>query len=90
MIKMTWALVAEHADQWTGIDLAEAASVLNQRITASVAASGMDEKAQAHFRESFLGPVQESLSKDGSTAIESGHCWTTAAGPLLVVLSPAA
>ncbi|WP_318201633.1 hypothetical protein [Streptomyces sp. SCL15-4] len=52
--------------------------------------SGMDADAQSRLRETFLGSVHKSLVTDGSAAVESGHFWSAAAGPLLVTLSPAA
>jgi hypothetical protein len=88
--KMTWALVAEHADEWTGDDLGQATAVLSEKIGAAVCTSGMDADAQSHFRETFLGSVRESLVAEGAAAVESGHFWSVAAGPLLVTLSPAA
>ncbi|NWF28278.1 hypothetical protein HW130_18720 [Streptomyces sp. PKU-EA00015] len=90
MFKMTWALVAEHADEWTGNDFGEAAAVLNQRVGAAVTASGMNPDAQAHFRDSFLAPVRDGIASAGKAAVEAGRGWDTAAGPLLVVLTPAA
>ncbi|MFI6275909.1 hypothetical protein [Streptomyces sp. NPDC050988] len=90
MFKMTWALVAEHADEWTGDDFSQAAAVLDEKVGAAVSASAMNSDAQAHFRATFLAPVRDSLSGEGRTAIESGHLWSAAAGPLLVALAPAA
>jgi hypothetical protein len=88
--KMTWALVAEHVDEWTGDDFTEAASVLDREVGATVSASGMNEGAQAHFRETFLAPVRDGIAGAGKEAVEAGRGWDRAAGPLLVVLSPAA
>ncbi|MBB5797284.1 hypothetical protein [Streptomyces caelestis] len=36
MIKMTWALVAEHMDEWIGDDIAQGAAVLEARVGAVV------------------------------------------------------
>ncbi|WP_282703782.1 hypothetical protein [Streptomyces sp. CC219B] len=88
--KMTWALVAEHADEWTGDDLGQAAAVLSEKIGTAVCTSGMDTDAQSHFQDTFLGSVRRRLITDGPAAVESGHFWSAAAGPLLVTLSPAA
>jgi hypothetical protein len=88
--KMTWALVAEHADEWTGDSYPEATAIFNERVGAAVSTSGMPPEAQSHFRETFLDPLRERLSKEGRTAMESGRFWSAAAGPLLVTLSPAA
>ncbi|MGW0897726.1 hypothetical protein ACWD0G_12125 [Streptomyces goshikiensis] len=87
---MTWALAAEHVDQWTGNDFTEAASVLDREVGATVSASGMNESAQANFREAFLAPARDEIAGAGKEAVEAGHSWDLAAGPLLVVLSPAA
>lgn len=88
--KMTWALVAEHVDEWIGDDFTEAASVLDREVGATVAASGMSEGAQTHFREAFLTPVRDEIPAAGREAVEAGGAWDQAAGPLLVVLAPAA
>ncbi|MFI5861783.1 hypothetical protein [Streptomyces sp. NPDC051546] len=87
--KMTWALAAEHVDQWTGDDFTEAASVLDREVAATVSASGMNESAQAHFCEAFVAPVREGIAGVGKDAVETGRGWDHAAGPLLVVLTPA-
>ncbi|MFE5971363.1 hypothetical protein ACFQ64_04275 [Streptomyces sp. NPDC056460] len=88
--KMMWALAAEHVDEWIGDDFAEAASVLDQEIGATVSTSGMHEDAQAHFRATFLAPLSVGVAGAGKEAVEAGRGWDRAAGPLLVVLSPAA
>lgn len=88
--KMTWALVAEHADEWTGSDFREAATVLDEKIGAAVSTSGMAPEAQAHFRETFLAPVRDGIAVAGKAAVEAGRDWSEAAGPLLVALTPAA
>ncbi|MFJ3974922.1 hypothetical protein [Streptomyces sp. NPDC090021] len=90
MFKMTWALVAEHADEWTGAHFGEAAMVLDEKVGAAVAGSGMNPEAQAHFRDAFLSPVREGISMEGREAVGAGREWSKAAGPLLVVLTPAA
>lgn len=86
--KMTWALAAEHVDEWTGENFTEAASVLDRQVAATVAASGMNDGAQAHFRETFLAPVRDGIAGAGKEAVQAGRGWDHAAGPLLVVLSP--
>jgi hypothetical protein len=88
--KMTWALVAEHADEWTGDDFSEAAAVLDEKVGAAVTASGMAASTQEHFRETFLAPVRDGITDAGKSAVESGRDWSKAAGPLLVALTPAA
>jgi hypothetical protein len=88
--KMTWALVAEHADEWTGDDFSQAAAVLDEKVGAAVTASGMAASTQDHFRETFLAPVRDGITSEGRAAVEAGHAWDDAAGPLLVVLTPAA
>ncbi|MFI1655589.1 hypothetical protein ACH4ZU_11880 [Streptomyces sp. NPDC020472] len=90
MFKMSWALVAEHADEWTGDDVGQAAAVMVEKVEAAVTDSGMSVDAQAHFRETFLAPVEASILTTGKAAVESGRSWSDAAGPLLVVLAPAA
>ncbi|MFG2209972.1 hypothetical protein ACIQK6_24010 [Streptomyces sp. NPDC091682] len=87
--KMTWALLAEHVDDWTGEDFTEAASVLNRKVGVAVSASGMNEGAQTHFRETFLAPLCNGIAGGGKEAVKAGRGWNGAAGPLLVVLSPA-
>ncbi|MFD0394642.1 hypothetical protein ACFQ3Z_29500 [Streptomyces nogalater] len=88
--RMTWVLAAGHADEWTGDDLGQAAAVLSERIGTAVCTSGMDADAQSRLRETFLASVHKSLVADDSAAVESGHFWSAAAGPLLVTLSAAA
>ncbi|GAA3303526.1 hypothetical protein GCM10020295_52340 [Streptomyces cinereospinus] len=46
--------------------------------------------ALSHFRETFLSPVRESVSTEARAEVEAGRQWSKAAGPLLVVLTPAA
>ncbi|OII64814.1 hypothetical protein BJP40_19160 [Streptomyces sp. CC53] len=88
--KMTWALIAEHADEWIGDDFLRVAAVLNERVGAAVTASGMTTDAQEHFRETFLDPIQDGLTTAGKSAVESGLEWSKATGPLLVTLTPTA
>ncbi|KOG26840.1 hypothetical protein [Streptomyces viridochromogenes] len=88
--KMTWALVAEHADEWTGSDFGQAATVLDEKVGAIVSASPMNADAQSHFLTTFLEPLRDSLASDGRKAVESGQRWSAAAGPLLVAVAPAA
>ncbi|MEU7030017.1 hypothetical protein AB0A60_25470 [Streptomyces sp. NPDC046275] len=88
--KMTWALVAEHADEWTGDDFSQAAAVLERKVGAAVTASGMTPEAQEHWRATFLAPVRDLIPAAGKSAVEAGRDWTKAAGPLLVSLAPAA
>lgn len=88
--KMTWALAAEHVDEWTGDDFTQAASVLDREVGATISASGMHGGAQAHFREAFLVPLRDGVAGAGREAVEAGRGWDHAAGPLLVVLAPAA
>ncbi len=90
MFKMTWALVAEHADEWTGDDFSQAAAVLDEKIGAVVTASGMTPDTQEHWRKTFLAPVRDGITTAGKSAVEAGRDWSKAAGPLLVALSPAA
>ncbi|MGA5019216.1 hypothetical protein ACPCAA_17590 [Streptomyces griseoincarnatus] len=88
MFKMTWALVARHADEWTGDNFDQAAAVLNEKVEAVVAQ--MRPEIQDHFREEFLTPVRDGIGREGRAAVEAGRPWDDAAGPLLVVLTPAA
>ncbi|MFE0771937.1 hypothetical protein [Streptomyces sp. NPDC058861] len=88
--KMAWALAAEHVDEWTGDDVIRAATVLSERVEAAVSESGMAADAQEHFLKTFLAPVQDGVLAAGKAAVEAGRDWSRAAGPLLVVLAPAA
>jgi hypothetical protein len=90
MFKMTWALAAEHVDEWTGDDFSQAAAVLDEKVGAAVSASPMDQDAQMHWRATFLAPVRDSIASAGRDAVEAGRGWTGAKGPLLVALNPAA
>ncbi|GGP31469.1 hypothetical protein GCM10018980_65810 [Streptomyces capoamus] len=87
---MTWAQVAEHADEWTGSDSRVAAAVLDEKIGTAISASGMNPEAQAHLRETFLLLVRDGIAGAGKAAVEAGRDWSKAAEPLLVALSPAA
>ncbi|MDX3093920.1 hypothetical protein PV703_10885 [Streptomyces sp. ME01-24h] len=88
MIKLTWALVADRMDEWTGEDIAEGASVLEAKVGAVVDASGMQEQAVRHWRTTFLSPVVESLRTEGAAALARGESWSKAAGPFLACASP--
>ncbi|MFE3630770.1 hypothetical protein [Streptomyces goshikiensis] len=48
MIKMAWALVAEHLDEWTGDDVERGAAVIEDKVGAVVDASGMPQGAIQH------------------------------------------
>ncbi|WP_133897002.1 hypothetical protein [Streptomyces sp. KS 21] len=87
MIKMAWALVAEHMDEWTGDDVERGAAVIEAKVGAMVDASGMQPGAVQHWREDFLGPVVESLRTEGAAALARGESWSKAAGPLLACAS---
>ncbi|MFD3560870.1 hypothetical protein ACFWVU_14490 [Streptomyces sp. NPDC058686] len=87
-IKMTWALIGEHMDEWTGDSYREAVTVLTERIGAAVSASGMSPQTQAHFRETFLAPLRAGVPLEGRAAVNAGRQWNKAAGPLLVALAP--
>ncbi|MER6348559.1 hypothetical protein ACWC10_22935 [Streptomyces sp. NPDC001595] len=87
MIKLTWALVAEHADEWTGSDVAQGVAVLEARLGAVVDASGMNPQAIRHWRTEFLAPVVESLRTEGTDALARGETWSKAAGPILACAS---
>ncbi|MET8771321.1 hypothetical protein [Streptomyces sp. NPDC004658] len=88
MIKLTWALVADRMDEWTGDDVAEGAAVLEAKVGAVVDASGMPEEAVRHWRTDFLSPVVESLRTEGAAALARGESWSRAAGPFLACASP--
>ncbi|MER5754808.1 hypothetical protein [Streptomyces sp. NPDC002088] len=89
MIKLTWALLAQHVDEWTGDDTAEGAAILEAKVGAVVDTSGMQPEAVQHWRTDFLAPVIESLRTEGVAALVRGESWSKAAGPLLVCASPA-
>jgi hypothetical protein len=81
VIKLSWALIAQHVDDWTGDDTAEGAAVLE--------ASGMKPETIQHWRTTFLAPVIESLRNEGTAALARGESWSKAAGPFLACASPA-
>ncbi|WP_030145788.1 hypothetical protein [Streptomyces violaceorubidus] len=89
MIKLSWALIAQHVDDWTGDDTAEGAAVLEARVGAVVDASGMKPETIQHWRTTFLAPVIESLRTEGTAALARGESWSKAAGPFLACASPA-
>ncbi|MFG3063678.1 hypothetical protein [Streptomyces sp. NPDC048231] len=88
MIKLTWALVADRMDEWTGENIAEGVAVLEAKVGAVVDASGMQEQAVRHWRTDFLSPVVESLRTEGAAALARGESWSKAAGPFLACASP--
>jgi hypothetical protein len=88
MIKLTWALVDDRMDEWTGEDLTVGAAVLEAKVGAIVDASGMQEPAVRHWRSDFLAPVVESLRTEGAAALARGESWSRAAGPFLACASP--
>lgn len=90
MIKVTWALVDQHVDEWTGNDVAQGAAVLEVKVGAVIEASGMKPEAIEHWRTDFLTPVVESLRVEGAAALARGEDWTKASGPFLVCASPVA
>ncbi|SCF94619.1 hypothetical protein [Streptomyces sp. Ncost-T10-10d] len=90
MIKLTWALVGEHMDEWTGDDVTEGLAVLEAKVSAGVDASGMQESAVRQWRTDFLTPVVESLRAEGMGALARGESWSKAAGPFLACASPVA
>lgn len=89
MIKMSWALMGEHADEWTGADTQEGAAVLEARLTTVVEDSGMTAETVQHWRSTFLAPVVEAVRTEGQAAMSRGAAWSKAAGPVLVSVSPA-
>ncbi|MET7859819.1 hypothetical protein ABZS81_21910 [Streptomyces sp. NPDC005318] len=88
MIKLTWALVADRMDEWTGDDVAQGADVLEARVGAVVDASGMKASVIQAWREDFLAPVVESLRTEGASALAQGRTWSKASGPFLACASP--
>ncbi len=87
MIKMSWALIGEHADEWTGADTQEGAAVLEARLRAVVKDSGMAAETAQHWHATFLAPVVEAVRTEGQAAISRGEAWSKAAGPMLVSVS---
>ncbi|MFF9099671.1 hypothetical protein ACF1AU_03660 [Streptomyces rubrogriseus] len=63
MIKLTWTLIAQHVDEWTGDDASQGAAVLEARVGAVVDASGMKSETVQHWRADFLAPVVTSAQK---------------------------
>ncbi|MFF5154874.1 hypothetical protein ACFY3N_01150 [Streptomyces sp. NPDC000348] len=87
MIKISWALVADHVDEWTGADPQQGAAVLEAKVGAVADASGMKPETVQHFRSEFIAPVVESLRTEGAAALARGESWSKAAGPLLACAS---
>ncbi|MFF4244273.1 hypothetical protein ACFYY2_07335 [Streptomyces sp. NPDC001822] len=90
MFKMTWALAAQHVDQWAGDDFTEAAAVFRTRTNATMLAAGMKAPQRETFYEEFIGPISDRIAEQGRTAVEAGQAWDTARGPILLALVPAA
>ncbi|MEU5398690.1 hypothetical protein ABZ348_05250 [Streptomyces sp. NPDC005963] len=90
MIKISWALLDVHVDEWVGEDVDSGAAAFEAKVGSVVGASGMKAEAVRHWREAFLTPAVEALRVQGAGALERGESWSTAAGPLLVHLSPSA
>lgn len=88
MIKMSWTLIGEHADEWTGADTQEGAAVLEARIEAAVDAGGMPPETVRSWHERILAPAIEALRTEGTSALSQGKSWSVAVGPLLLVVSP--
>ncbi|MFD7444178.1 hypothetical protein [Streptomyces sp. NPDC059909] len=88
MVKISWALIAEHVDEWTGPDTDQGAAVLEAKVGAVVDASGMKPETVQHWRSDFLAPVVESLRTEGAAALARGESWSKAAGPFLACASP--
>ncbi|MFB7784351.1 hypothetical protein ACFC1D_16785 [Streptomyces vinaceus] len=89
MIKLSWALIAQHVDEWTGDDTAQGAAVLEARVGAGVDASRKEPETIQQWRTDFLAPVVESLRTEGTAALARGEFWSKAAGPFLACASPA-
>ncbi|MFJ4435711.1 hypothetical protein [Streptomyces sp. NPDC088923] len=89
MIKLSWALVAEHVDEWTGDNLAQGAAALEAKVGTAVESSGMKPETVRQWRTDFLAPVVESLRTEGAAALARGESWSKAAGPFLACASPA-
>ncbi|KUJ64316.1 hypothetical protein ACZ90_57065 [Streptomyces albus subsp. albus] len=73
MIKMSWTLIGEHADEWTGADTQEGAAVLEARLRAVVEASGMTAETAQHWHATFLAPVVEAVRTEGQAAVSAGR-----------------
>ncbi|MER6678998.1 hypothetical protein [Streptomyces sp. NPDC000983] len=89
MIKLSWALVAQHVDEWSGDSLAQGADALAAKVGAAVESSGMKPETVRHWQTDFLAPVVEALRTEGAAALARGESWSRAAGPFLVCASPA-
>ncbi|MER7024948.1 MULTISPECIES: hypothetical protein [Streptomyces] len=87
MIKMTWALVAEHMNEWIGDDIAQGAAVFEARVGSVIDASGMRPETTEHRRTDFLAPVVDSLRTEGTAALARGESWSKAAGRFLACAS---
>ncbi|WP_329022703.1 hypothetical protein [Streptomyces sp. NBC_00690] len=90
MIKISWALMDVHVDEWIGEDVATGAAALEAKVGSVVGASGMKPEAVQDWREAFLTPTVEALRSQGAGALARGESWSTATGPLLVHLDPSA
>ncbi|MFD8078676.1 hypothetical protein ACFV3E_39195 [Streptomyces sp. NPDC059718] len=88
MIRISWALMAQHVDEWSGTDLDEGAAVLQDRVRAAVATIGLNPEAVQHWWADFLTPVVDSLRTEGAAALARGESWSKAAGPFLACASP--
>ncbi|WUD77284.1 hypothetical protein OG937_39045 [Streptomyces sp. NBC_00510] len=87
MIRISWALMAQHVDEWSGTDLDEGAAVLQDRVRAAVATIGLKPEAVQHWWADFLTPVVDSLRTEGAAALARGESWSKAAGPFLACAS---
>ncbi|MFF0204444.1 hypothetical protein [Streptomyces sp. NPDC005017] len=87
MIRISWALIADHVDEWTGTDLDQGTAILEAKVGAVVDTSGMKPETMQHWRKEFLAPVVESLRTEGFAALGRGESWSKAAGPFLACAS---
>jgi hypothetical protein len=87
MIRISWALIAQHVDEWSGTDLDQGVAVLEDRVRAAVDTIGLKPEAVQHWRTDFLAPVVESLRGEGAAALARGESWSKAAGPFLACAS---
>ncbi|MFF5669783.1 hypothetical protein ACFY8S_06520 [Streptomyces hygroscopicus] len=70
MIKLTWALGAEHVDEWTGDDAAQGAAMIEARVGTLVDASDMKPEAVQHWRHGWGGSSCEGrVVEPGSWAV---------------------
>ncbi len=90
MIKMSWTLIGEHADEWTGADTQEGAAVLEARLRTVVEDSDMTAETAQHWQATFLAPMVEAVRTEGQAAVSRGEAWSKAAGPMLVSVSTTA